>query len=137
MSTLPIINFLGSVYSKKNICSSEFSDNSEFSIVYTVYCIQYIVYEHMFVCTQPHTIVTCRPLSNCRSCEKATFNGLHGSCIARRKRAAIVFEAARSCVEAASSFFGAEKSCVSSMRSQNLTKKIKFFQEKAVTFKKF
>jgi hypothetical protein len=60
-----------------------------------------------------------------------------GAAHTRRKRAAIVFEAARSCVEAASSFFGAEKSCVSSMRGQNLTKKIKFFQEKAVTFKKF
>jgi hypothetical protein len=60
-----------------------------------------------------------------------------GAAFARRKRAAIVFEAARSCVP---SFFvarRAQKSCVSSMRGQNLTKKFKFFQEKAVTFKKF
>lgn len=60
-----------------------------------------------------------------------------GAARTRRKRAAIIFEAARSCVEAASFFFGAEKSCVSSLHGQNLTKKFKFFQEKAVTFKKF
>jgi hypothetical protein len=76
------------------------------------------------------------------SCEKAASSGLPGAARTRRKRAArtrrkraaIVFEAARSCVASRFITRGAKKSCVSAMRGQNLTKKIKFFQEKLQLF---
>jgi hypothetical protein len=59
-----------------------------------------------------------------------------GAAFARRKRAAIVFEAARSCVPSFFVMHRARKSCVLSMRAQNLTKKIKFFQKAAPKNKK-
>lgn len=34
----------------------------------------------MFVFTQPHTVVTSHPLSNCRSCKKAALKELQRSC---------------------------------------------------------
>jgi hypothetical protein len=67
-------------------------------------------------------------------CEKAASSGLPGAARTRRKRAAIVFEAARSCVASRFITRGTKKSCVSAMRGQNLTKKIKFFQEKLQLF---
>ena len=90
----------------------------------------------MFVSRDATTIASGCDVAIYKGCEKAALSSCAGAAFARHKRAAIVFEAARSCV---SSFFiarRAQKSCVSSMRGQNLTKKFKFFQKKLQKFKK-
>ena len=110
--------------------------------MFFVYSIRTRVREHMFVFTQPHTVVTCRPLSNCRSCEKAAFKSCKGSCdwiFMRREGAAFYFRFRKA---AFSSFFAAlctkfdkkiqifsEKSCKNLKKLiKNLTFKVKFWR---------
>ena len=109
-STLPIINFLGVVHSEKEH-------------MFFVYSIRTRVREHTFAFTQPHTIVTCRPLSNCRSCEKAAFRSCKSSCdwiFMRLEGAAFYFRFRKA---AFSSFFARLRT--------KFDKKIQIFSKKA------
>ena len=112
-ATIPIINFRGIV-------------NFKNEHLFFVYSIRTRVREHTFVFTQPHTIVKSQPLSINKSCEKAAFRELQGSCIAHAGAAKKL------------RFISASKKlhfCLFLSRcAQNLTKKFKFFQEKAITF---
>lgn len=105
-ATIPIINFRGIVNSENEHTFFVYSIRTrvcermfiwifwQFRIFNRVYNILYTVYEHMFVFTQPHTVVTLHPLSNCRSCKKAAFRELQRSCnciFTGEKRAAFYF----------------------------------------------
>lgn len=114
-STLPIINFLGVVHTKKEH-------------TFFVYSIRTRVREHMFVFTHAHTVVTCKPLIFFKSCEKAAFRSCKGSCVAfSRAQKKLRFISASEKLR----FRRFSPGC-----ARNLTKKFKFFQKKLQKFKK-
>ena len=112
--TIPIINFIDRVH------AAELSEYSEFSIVYTVYCIQYT---NVCSCSHSHTQSSC-----CIPCQivGAAKKLRLGSC----KGAAIVFSRAAKELRFISASEKLRFRCFLWVCGQNLTKKIKFFQKK-------
>lgn len=133
MATIPIINFRGIVHTKTNICSSELSDNSEFSIVYTVYSTQYN--EHLFT-NMCSLVAALRQLSSAEArqipirAKKLRLRELQGSCTCTAAGAAKHLR--KSCrwqLRSASFAAQRKKLQMRALRSRNLTLKVKFFQE--------